>query len=78
MLSVLRQKVVVVQPGGVIEIHSSELPAGATVEVIMLLEPQAQTASHGLSQFIGAAQGNFATPAEVDQFICLEREAWES
>jgi hypothetical protein len=77
MFSGLRQKVVV-QPGGVIEIHSPELPAGATVEVIVLLEPQAQPASQGLSQFIGAAQGNFATPAEVDQFIRLEREAWES
>ncbi len=66
------------QPGGVIEIQSPELPAGATVEVIVLLEPQAQSASQGLSRFIGAAQGNFATPAEVDQFIRLEREAWES
>ena len=77
MLSGLRQKVVV-QPGGVIEVHSSELPAGATVEVIILLEPQTQPRSQGLSRFIGAAQGNYATPEEVDQFIRLEREAWES
>jgi hypothetical protein len=77
MFSGLRQKVVV-QPGSVIEIHSSELPVGATVEVIVLLEPQAQPASQGLSRFIGAAQGNFATPAEVDQFIRLERESGES
>jgi hypothetical protein len=74
MLSGFRQKVVV-QPGGVIEVHSSELPAGATVEAIVLLEPQAQPASQGLSRFIGAAQGNFTTPTEVDQFIRLEREA---
>lgn len=75
MLNGLRQKVVV-QPGGVVEVRSPELPDGATVEVIVLLEspPPLQ----GLSRFIGAASGNFATPEEVDQFIRQERESWDS
>jgi hypothetical protein len=77
MLSGLRQKVVV-QPGGVVELRSPELPAGATVEVIVLLEPQLEESKRPLASFIGAAKGNFATPEEVDQFIRQERDAWES
>lgn len=68
MLNGLR-KMVVVQPGGIVEVQSPELPDGATVEVIVLLEPFNQSPSQGLSKFIGAAQGNFTSPEEVDQFI---------
>ena len=74
MLNGLRQKVVV-QPGGVVEVRSPELPDGATVEVIVLLESQAEPSLQGLSRFIGAAPGNFATPEEADQFIRQERES---
>lgn len=77
MFSGLRQKVVV-QPGGVVELRSPELPAGATVEVIVLLELQPEKSKTPLSNFIGAAKGNFATPKEVDQFISQERDKWES
>lgn len=77
MLNGLRQKVIV-QPGGIVEVQSSELPAGATVEVIVLLETLNQPVAQGLSRFIGAAQGNFASPEEVDQFIHQERETWDS
>ena len=77
MLSGLRQKVVV-QPGGVVELRSPELPAGTTVEVIVLLEPEPEKYSRPLASFIGAAKGNFATPEEVDQFIRQERDTWES
>jgi hypothetical protein len=76
MLNGLRQKVVV-QPGGVVEVRSPELPDGATVEVIVLLETPPPLLQ-GLSRFIGAASGNFATPEEVDQFIRQERESWDS
>lgn len=76
MLNGLRQ-MAVVQPGGVIEVRSSELPDGATVEVIVLLEPSNQFPQRGLSSFIGAAQGNFMSPEEVDQFIRQERESWD-
>jgi hypothetical protein len=37
MLDGLKQKVIV-QPGGLIEVRSPDLPPGATVEVIVLLE----------------------------------------
>jgi len=76
MLNGLRQKTVV-QPGGVIEICSPELPPGATVEVIVLLEPKAEQ-PRTLTSFIGAAKGNFETPEEVDQFIRQERDVWDS
>lgn len=66
---------VVVQPGGIVEVRSPELPAGATVEVIVRLETSNQPANQGLSRFIGAAQGNFAFPEAVEQFIYQEREA---
>lgn len=43
MLSSLKRKVIV-QPGGLIEIQSPDLPPGATVEVIVLLDqPPAPT-----------------------------------
>ncbi len=76
MNQALRQKAVV-QPGGIIEIHSPELPPGATVDVIVLIDsPPKQTRS--LVSFIGAAKGGFATPADVDDFINRERDAWQS
>lgn len=40
MLTGIRQKAIV-QPGGVVELQSSELPEGAIVEVIVLLESEA-------------------------------------
>lgn len=77
MLTGLRQKVVV-QPGGVVEVRSLDLPPGATVEVIVLLDTSEASTPQGLSRFIGAAQGNFASPQDVDQFIRQERDAWDS
>lgn len=32
----------------------------------------------GLSRFLGAAKGSFATPDEADAFIRQERDAWDS
>ncbi|MBW4540208.1 MAG: hypothetical protein KME43_13825 [Myxacorys chilensis ATA2-1-KO14] len=75
MLNGIRQTVTV-QPGGLIELRSPELPPGETVEVIVLLE--AKPAHQKLGDFIGAAQGNFPTPEAVDQFVRQERDAWES
>ena len=45
MNTALRQKLVV-QPGGVIEIRSPELPVGATAEVIVILEVPAPGLPH--------------------------------
>lgn len=77
MLNGLKQKAIV-QPGGIVEIRSPELPIGATVEVIVLLESPPDNSQKSLCSFIGAAKGNFATPEEVDRFIRQERDAWES
>lgn len=76
MLNGLRQKAIV-KPGGVIEICSPELPPGATVEVIVLLESPPKHSQKPLISFIGSAKGSFATPEEVDKFIRQERDAWE-
>ncbi|MBD2413048.1 hypothetical protein FACHB389_02135 [Nostoc calcicola FACHB-389] len=76
MLNELRQKAVV-KPGGVVEICSPELPAGATVEVIVFLESPAKHSEKPLTSFIGSAKGSFATPENVDEFIRQERDAWE-
>lgn len=76
MLNGIRQKAIV-QPGGVVELQSIDLPEGAIVEVIVLLEPEAEQ-SRTLVSFIGAARGNFATPEETDRFIRQERDAWDS
>ncbi|KAF3889314.1 MULTISPECIES: hypothetical protein [Nostocales] len=77
MLSEIRQKAIV-KPGGIVEISSSELPSGAIVEVIVLLESDSEKPEKSLTSFIGLAKGNFATPQEVDLFIRNERDAWES
>jgi hypothetical protein len=78
MFSELRQKAVV-QAGGVVAIQSPELSAGTEVQVIILVEshPPRETAPT-LTQFIGAAKGNFASPEAVDRFIRQERETWDS
>lgn len=77
MLNAFRQNAIV-QPGGVIEICSLELPSGATVEVIILMEPTSDKSEKSLTSFIGAAKGIFATPEAADQFILQERDSWES
>ncbi|MBD2509039.1 hypothetical protein H6G91_17385 [Nostoc muscorum FACHB-395] len=76
MLNGLRQKAIV-KPGGIVKIRFPELPAGATVEVIVLMEPSPEHSEKPLTSFIGSVKGNFATPEKVDKFIRQERDAWE-
>ena len=77
MFNGFRQQAIV-KPGGVVEICSPELLAGATVEVVVLLESPPKHSEKLLTSFIGSARGSFATPEEVDNFIRQERDAWES
>lgn len=77
MLSSLRQKAIV-QPGGVIEIRSPELPAGAVVDVVVILEPEPRPSGRSLSSLIGSGKGSFATPEEAAEFIRRERDKWTS
>ena len=73
MVPALRQKVVV-QPGGVIEVHSSELVPGTTAEVIIMPET-GSVRTRSMASLIGAAKGGLATPGEADAFIRQERDA---
>jgi hypothetical protein len=75
MTAAIRQKVVV-QPGGRIEIPSSDLPAGANAEVIVILDA-AQPGTTKLTDLVGCAKGNFATADEADAFLRGERDAWD-
>lgn len=75
MLTEIRQQAIV-QPGGMVQIHSPELPDGAKVEVIIILD--APSKPRPLTTFIGAAQGSFSTPNEADEFIRQERDKWDS
>ncbi len=81
MTSATRQ-IVIVKPGGVIEIRDPQLPVGAVAEVIVLVDlPLAEMAEEApvpLASLIGAAQGGFATPEEADTFINRERDEWAS
>lgn len=64
-----------VQPGGLIEVHSSDLPEGATVEVIVLIDspkPDSRQPKQ-FSQFLGATKGSFSSVAEVDDYIFNQR-----
>ncbi|WP_017302307.1 hypothetical protein [Nodosilinea nodulosa] len=79
MLNAIKQQTTV-KPGGVIELTSPELPEGAIVEVIVLIQDSAELAketARSLTSLIGAAPGSFATPEEADQFIRQERDAWD-
>jgi hypothetical protein len=77
MLNGLRQKTVV-QPNGTVMVQSSELPLGATVEVIVLVDPQpSESLELPLISLIGTGQGSFATHEEADRFIRQGRDLWE-
>jgi hypothetical protein len=66
-----------VQPGGVIHIHSDELPAGAQAQVIVLIEKPAAVVFPTMRSILGAAQGSFKSSTEVDAFLRAERDSWE-
>jgi hypothetical protein len=65
-----------IQPGGIIHIHSAELPEGAQAQVIVLVEQQPPLTFPTMLSLLGAAKGGFKSAAEVDAFIRAERDAW--
>ncbi len=71
-----------VQPGGLIEVRSNELPEGATVEVIVLVEiPNPKEAKKkGLYRFLGATKGkgSFTGVADIDTYIRQEPDSWDA
>ncbi len=66
-----------VQPGGRIQIASSELNPGATVEVIVLQGDE--TPSPSIDEILADYPGGrlFKTADEVDAYIRAERDAWD-
>ncbi|MGC1310221.1 MAG: hypothetical protein WA885_23575 [Phormidesmis sp.] len=82
MIQTIRAKATV-KPGGIIEVHSDELPEGATVEVIVQVKTADSEVAKpkGLSRFIGATKGigSFnGSVAEIDEYIRQERDSWDS
>jgi hypothetical protein len=56
-------------------VQSLELPLGATVEVIVLVEAQPpEPLELPRTSFIGTSQGSFAAYEEADRFIRRERD----
>ncbi len=66
-----------VQPGGVIHIHSDQLPDGVRAEVIVLVEKPLSVTFPTMRSMIGGAQGSFKSAAEIDAFVRAERDSWE-
>ena len=71
------KETVTIQPGGLIEIRRTDLPEGASAEVIVMVEEQPAAPPLPLSSFLGKGKGCFESAAEVDQFIRRERDAWD-
>ncbi|MCL2647291.1 MAG: hypothetical protein FWD61_09850 [Phycisphaerales bacterium] len=67
-----------IQPGGVIQITSDQLPAGVRAEVIILVEETVPVMFPTMRSLIGAARGSFKSTAEIDTFLRAERDAWEN
>jgi hypothetical protein len=51
-----------------------ELTAHDLAQITVVAEEDSNGQTTGLSRFIGAASGSFATPADVDAFIRQERD----
>ena len=66
----------VVRPGGVIEIHSPDLPAGAEADVTVRLHTARPVNGRTMSQYIGRGTGLYKTATEVDSYIRELREEW--
>jgi len=68
-----------VRPGGRIEVSDPELPDGACVDLIVLLAPLASAPRRSIVDVLAEAPGAllFRTPADVDDYLGEERDAWE-
>ena len=75
MLHALRKRVIV-QAGGLIEIHAPEMQPGTEAAVIILEDSRA-TGRSALRNILGSGQGAFSTPEQADAFLRGERESWE-
>ena len=71
---------VTIKPGGLLEIRRSDLPAGVTVEVIVMIGEPGEGESEGrprdLSSFFGKVKDCFESGEAADAFLRAERDAW--
>jgi hypothetical protein len=71
---------VTVKPGGLLEIRRSDLPAGATVEVILMIdegdEGNSPNAPQTFASLFGAVRDCFGSGEAADAFLRSERDAW--
>ena len=73
------KKNVIIQPGGVIEIISDELPEGYSAEVIVIFEKDEKLENEQGNNFrftdlIGSGKGCFKSAEDTDRFIREERD----
>jgi hypothetical protein len=68
-----------VQPGGKVEVVSSDLKSGDKVEVIILTPTMRQAARRSALDILADAPGHrlFGTADEVDRYIQAERASWD-
>ena len=68
-----------VKAGGRIEFADDQLTAGSAVEVIMLIQPNANSAPHSITDVLARAPGHltFKSAADVDAYLEHERSEWE-
>ncbi len=76
----LRQEVIVEADGRIV-IHVPQLKPGTHAEVIVTERPAPPgdpVRPVRLSSLVGCCRGMFASPAEADEFLRRERDAWDS
>lgn len=79
MATAIKQSVTI-QPGGVVQVISPELPAGARAEVTVVVEEPRHPSARPrrfLASFIGSAKGQFRSVEEIDAYIRELRDEWD-
>ena len=71
------QQETTVQPGGVIHIHSSQLPPGARARVTVVIAQEPAMILPSMGSLLTAAEPPFASPDEIDASLRAERDSWE-
>lgn len=68
-----------VQPGGRVEVSSSQLPSGKAVEVIVLFPQEAEVTRRSIMDVLADAPGHlaFQTAEEVEAYLREEHDSWE-
>ena len=68
-----------VQPGGKIEVSDVHLPAGKSVDVIVLFPESDDSTRRSIVDVLAESPGHltFQTAEDVDAYLRQERDAWE-